>query len=134
MLFRSRQAAQSKLVELGLLEVLQAMFLRLDWRPPPVAHHGQHGAGCSCSPQSCLQMQLLRTLQALCEKQRRLRLSPLGMDRYGARYWRLPAPPAPSAATQPPPCASAVYAESAAGALASHRHATKDEEPEKEKE
>mmetsp|Transcript_2553 Transcript_2553/g.9089 ORF Transcript_2553/g.9089 Transcript_2553/m.9089 type:complete len:258 (-) Transcript_2553:39-812(-) len=37
------------------------------------------------------------------------------MDRYGARYWHLPAPPAPSAATQPPPCASAVYAESAAG-------------------
>jgi len=66
---KTKQEAQKKLVQLGLLDVLQAMFDRLDWQPPPVPHHGQHGAGCSCSPQSCLQMQLLRTLQALCEKE-----------------------------------------------------------------
>ena len=53
------------------LSVLQDMFERLDWRPP--AMHLAHlaagsAASCSCSPQSCLQMQLLRTLQVLCEK------------------------------------------------------------------
>jgi len=66
---KTKQEAQKRLVGLGLLEVLQSMFDRLDWRPPAVPHHGHHGAGCSCSPQSCLQMQLLRTLQALCEKE-----------------------------------------------------------------
>uniref|UniRef100_A0A7S4BXM2 Uncharacterized protein n=1 Tax=Chrysotila carterae TaxID=13221 RepID=A0A7S4BXM2_CHRCT len=66
---KTKQEAQRRLVSLGLLEVLQAMFERLDWTPPALPHHGQHGSGCSCSPQSCLQMQLLRTLQALCEKE-----------------------------------------------------------------
>ncbi len=66
---KTKEQAQSALVDLGLLDVLSAMFERLDWRPPRVPHQGQHGPGCSCSAQSCLQMQLLRTLQALCEKE-----------------------------------------------------------------
>ncbi|KAL3912601.1 MAG: hypothetical protein SGPRY_008281, partial [Prymnesium sp.] len=80
---KTKAEAQERLVRLGLLDVLQSMFDRLDWRPPPVAHHVQHGAGCTCSPQSCLQMQLLRTLQVLCEKEsdqlsyHRLLLQPL---------------------------------------------------------
>jgi len=54
-----------RLVELGLLPVLRKMVERLDWSPPPnTAEHSAHGAGCSCSPQSCLQLQLLRMLQA----------------------------------------------------------------------
>lgn len=66
---KTKADAQHRLVGLGLLDVLQTMFDRLDWRPPPTNHHVQHGAGCTCSPQSCLQMQLLRTLQVLCEKE-----------------------------------------------------------------
>jgi len=66
---KTKAEAQQRLVGLGLLDVLRSMFDRLDWRPPPTAHHVQHGAGCTCSPQSCLQMQLLRTLQVLCEKE-----------------------------------------------------------------
>ena len=70
---KTKGEAQRRLLGLGLYDVLQGMFDRLDWRqPPPMPHplHG-HAPGCTCSlhPQSCLQMQLLRTLQVLlCEK------------------------------------------------------------------
>ena len=68
---KTKAETQRRLLELGFLSVLQDMFERLDWRPP--AMHLAHlaagsAASCSCSPQSCLQMQLLRTLQVLCEK------------------------------------------------------------------
>ena len=44
---KTKQQAQRRLVKLGLLEVLQAMFERLDWRPPPAPpHSAHHGAGC----------------------------------------------------------------------------------------
>lgn len=66
---KTKQEAQRQLVGLGLLPVIRSMLERLDWKTPAAHQHGQHGAGCSCSPQSCLQMQLLRTLQAICEKE-----------------------------------------------------------------
>eukprot|EP00964_Phaeocystis_antarctica_P119421 scaffold83149_cov33-Phaeocystis_antarctica.AAC.1 len=44
---KTKQEAQKTLVKLGLVEVLQAMFERLDWRPPPAPpHSAHHGAGC----------------------------------------------------------------------------------------
>jgi len=66
---KTKQEAQRQAVDMGLLPVVRAMLDRLDWKARATHHHGQHGAGCSCSPQSCLQMQLLRTLQAICEKE-----------------------------------------------------------------
>ena len=70
---KTKARAQRRLLGLGLYEVLCEMFDRLDWRPPPPMAQPPHGhaPGCNCSlhPQSCLQMQLLRTLQVLlCEK------------------------------------------------------------------
>lgn len=66
---KTKQEAQRQLISLGLLPAIGGMLERLDWTSTAVHHHGSHGAGCSCSPQSCLQMQLLRTLQAICEKE-----------------------------------------------------------------
>jgi hypothetical protein len=66
---KTKQEAQRRMVGLGLLPAIRGMLERLDWSSTAVHHHGSHGAGCSCSPQSCLQMQLLRTLQAICEKE-----------------------------------------------------------------
>ena len=65
---KSKKAAQKILVENNLVEVLHDMFSRLDWtaRPPAQPHAGEsspHGAGCSCHPVTCLQIQMLRTLQ-----------------------------------------------------------------------
>ena len=49
---KTKVQAQRRLVDLGLLSVLQDLFERLDWRTPsPQAHpHVGHAAGCTCSP------------------------------------------------------------------------------------
>lgn len=67
---KTKAEAQRRLMDLGLLTVLEDMFDRLDWRPPPPAiGNSMNAEGIQMSsPQSCLQMQLLRTLQVLCEK------------------------------------------------------------------
>ena len=107
---KTKVQAQRRLIDLGFISVLQDMFERLDWRPPPPtsAHHGVgHAAGCTCSPQSCLQMQLLRTLQALCEK-----------DAEQVAFHRLLLTPAPPTPRPPSPPTRAAIADAVGAALA----------------
>ena len=111
---KTKADAQQRLMDLGLLTVLEDTFERLDWRPPP-GGHGAHADGHQISsPQSCLQMQLLRTLQVLCEKDsnhptyHRLLLAPASREPVGGSQQAGPEEAQPPAARPPaaqPPAA-----------------------------
>mmetsp|Transcript_35490 Transcript_35490/g.47914 ORF Transcript_35490/g.47914 Transcript_35490/m.47914 type:complete len:926 (-) Transcript_35490:162-2939(-) len=66
---KAREKTQALLIEHDFVGMLDALFQRLTWHPP-AAQDGSssHGPGCTCCPQSCLQISMLRTLAAFCEK------------------------------------------------------------------
>ncbi|CAM9677454.1 unnamed protein product [Scytosiphon promiscuus] len=56
---RRKGEAHQALANLGLIDVLGAMFDRLSWGVPP-STQGPHGAHCDCNPESALRVQYLR--------------------------------------------------------------------------
>lgn len=93
---KTKADAQRRLVELGFVEVLHAMLHRLSWRQPTVQSTG--GAEPSetqpGTPEAQLQLQLLRTIQTLCEKEP-------GQPTYHQLLLEPPPPPQPL--RKPPP-------------------------------
>jgi len=69
---RRKADVQDQLAELGLVEALDDMFLRLSWDAPP--HTGPnpleriHGPGCECNPESALRVQYLRLIHNFCDR------------------------------------------------------------------
>jgi hypothetical protein len=66
---KTRQKTQDTLVRHGFVKVLHEIFDRLSWAPPEGETPDLDGEpGCVCGPQSCMQIAMLRALQAFCEK------------------------------------------------------------------
>ena len=69
---RRKIDVQRCLAELGLFDVLGAMFERLSWESPAPDRQNPmeriHGPGCECNPESALRVQFLRVVHALCDR------------------------------------------------------------------
>ncbi|KAG0588156.1 hypothetical protein KC19_2G220700 [Ceratodon purpureus] len=67
---KRREQVQNSLAELGLINVLNDMFDKLDWVPTPSRAHsrGIHGLGCVCNPKSALKIQYLRLIHNFCDR------------------------------------------------------------------
>jgi Trpc4-associated protein len=64
----------AKLSELGVVDVLSSMFVRLAWGTNKsedenrAEQGGIHGPGCECNPESALRVQFLRLLHNFCDR------------------------------------------------------------------
>ncbi|ETV99296.1 hypothetical protein H310_08028 [Aphanomyces invadans] len=61
---------QDTLAEMGLVDILNQMFLRLKWNEPPPTPPSQplHGPGCECSMDASLKIQFLRLIHNFCDR------------------------------------------------------------------
>ncbi|ETV79019.1 hypothetical protein, variant 1 [Aphanomyces astaci] len=61
---------QDALAEMGLVDILNQMFLRLKWNEPPPTPPSQplHGPGCECSMDASLKIQFLRLIHNFCDR------------------------------------------------------------------
>lgn len=67
---KKREQVQNDLAELGLVDVLNDMFDKLDWMvsQPHESTAGNHGHGCGCNPKSALKIQYLRLIHNFCDR------------------------------------------------------------------